>query len=519
MVDIYQYSHGLMVRGFSESFEVGVVYDIARKYRSLKKEMVGRGIVKYVTDTIYSLSNLKYTKDISKIFFCILISRKEELISELEKNGISYNLIDETYPIPTYDTGMVLDGKEPWDYQKYYIDYVLSKGTHKLIPIQTGKGKGTIMLASVSQMNCRIFIEAKKSYLGKLKREIVSSTTLPEKEVLLIDSGKKLYRTVDDALAGKKLPTVLLCGIHTLYGYVQDYCSGVWEYDFDSPYNPVNLFKILGVGVRVIDEAHQLFDMIYKIDLVTNVPKAIYMSATYLGSNVRGDLKTIVQQQLIPLDVRPVTMKPDAYTTLIKAPYRTQLLARATKKAENAPYGYTHINYEKEIIHDKLIRDRYFNFLKGLFDEYYINNIPKSGKPEKKRCLFLFSTTNICQCFLVYLSSLYPKLDIRKYTNDDSEVNLVEATVIISTWQSAGTAQDMPGLITLINTVPIKAKETSLQIPGRLRDPKKIGLTMTPYYIMTYNLNSSWQTDTIYTVENNIKDYMEKIMDRAIVNF
>lgn len=519
MVNIYQYSHGLMVNGFEKSSEVSVVYDIARRYRSVKKEMAAPGVVRYVTDTIYSLSNIKYTKNIQKIFFCILVCRKEELLSELEKHNIEYNIIDVSYVAPTYDTGMVLDGKSPWDYQKYYIDYVLSPGTHKLIPIQTGKGKGTIMLASISQMNCRVFIEVKKAYLDKLKREIISSTSLSNKDILVIDSGKKLYRTVDDVIEGKKLPTILLCGIHTLYGYVQDWCSGVWGYDFDSQYNPVNLFKILGIGVRVIDEAHQLFDMIYKIDLVTNVPKAIYMSATYLGSDIKGDLKTTMQQQLIPISVRPENMEPDAYTTFIKAPYRTQLFTRAVRKAEASPYGYAHIKYEKDILHDKYGRDRYFDFIRGLFEDYYINNIPKSGKDEKKRGLFLFSTKNMCQSFLNYLTSHYPKLDIRKFTESDPQSNLVEATVLISTWQSAGTAQDMPGLVTLINTVPMRAKENSLQIPGRLRNPKNIGLTMTPYYVVIYNLNSEWQTETICIIEKNIKRYMNKIIDRDIVNF
>lgn len=519
MVDVYQYSHGLMIRGFNTSFEVKVVYDISRKYRSIKKEIVGNGVVKYVTDTVYSLSNIKYTKNIQEIFFCILICRKNELIIELDRNNVEYNIIDVSYMAPTYDTGMVLDGKKPWDYQKYYIDYVLSPGTHKLIPIQTGKGKGTIMLASISQMNCRVFIEVKKAYLDKLKREIISSTTLLDRDILVIDSGKKLYRTIDDTLTGKKLPTILLCGIHTLYGYVQDWCSGVWGYDFDSQYNPVNLFKILGVGVRVIDEAHQLFDMIYKIDLVTNVPKAIYMSATYLDSDIRGDLKTTMQRQLIPINDRPKDMEPDAYTTLIKSPYRTQLFANAVRKAERSPYGYAHIKYEKAIITDKNSRNLYFDFLRGLFDEYYINNIPKSGKLERKRGLFLFSTKNMCQCFLTYLSSHYPKLDIRKFTESDPEINLVEATVLISTWQSAGTAQDIPGLVTLINTVPIRAKETSIQIPGRLRNPKNIGLSMIPYYVIIYNLHSEWQTDTSFITERTIKKYMNKIIDRDIVIF
>lgn len=512
MVTVYQYSHGLTICDFDTKEEVGVVYALSKKYYSTKRE-IHHGKVKYLIDTIYSVSNIGYTKLIGEIFFSIIISRKEEVLGELKAHNIEYRLVDVPYVLPENPPKIEVIGKNPWEYQKYYIDYVLEPGTHKLIPIQTGKGKGTIMILSVAEIGGRMFIEAKKAYLGKLKRELVATTNLKSNDVLLIDSGKMLYKMIDKAVAGEVMPPAIMCGIHTLYGFVQDWCSGIWGYDFNSPYNPVHLFQILGVNTRVIDEAHQLFDMIYKIDLLTNVPKTIYMSATFDADPKNNALKARMQRFLIPDEARPTNMKPDAYTTFIKAPYRLYGSEAAIKKAEVSAYGYAHIKYEKDLKARKRILHLYFVFLQSLFEKYYINNTPTSGKPETKRCLFLFSTKNMCEQFTAFMKKEYYKLDIRKYTDEDPEENIEKGTIVISTWQSGGTAHDMPGLVTLINTVPIRAKETNQQIPGRLRNPKVIGLTMTPYYILAYNIDSQWQQDTIYRVEKILKPYMTKIID------
>jgi hypothetical protein len=517
VVNIYQYTHGLMIREFETSKEVSVVYDIAKRFYSTKREILN-GKTVYKTDTIYSLSNLGYTKEIEEIFFCIPICRLDELRSALDQYLITYRIIEIPFTMPDYQSSMELIGKKLYDYQEYYVNYVLEEGTHKLLPIQTGKGKGTIMIASLARLGCRVMVETKKGFLGKLKREMVEVTNLNDKDILIIESKDKLLSLIKKSKEGEVMPPVLMCGIHTIYGFVKEWQSGVYGYGMDSEYNPINLYQVLGVGARARDEVHMVFDMIFKTDLVTNIPKTIYMSATFDADASMNRIRARMQRQLIPLEARPANLKPDAYTTFVKSPFQLKGSEKAIYKAEHSPYGYSHNKYEGILLKDNRLRDRFFNYLSGLFKTYYIDIKPTSGKKEKKRCLFLFSRKDTCQLFMKYLKRQYPKLDIRKYTGDDPEDNLIESTVLVATWQSAGTAQNMPGLITLINTVLLRSKEATIQIPGRLRDPKKIGLTMEPHYVVVYNTGSTWQHSTSLITEKMIRDYMKRIIELGSVD-
>ena len=78
-----------------------------------------------------------------------------------------------------------------------------------------------------------------------------------------------------------------------------------------------------------------------------------------------------------------------------------------------------------------------------------------------------------CEHLVDALREKYPKLVINKYTSGDPYENLLNSDISVSTGGSAGTAVDIPDLMTCLSATAISKSETNLQVAGRLRDNKR----------------------------------------------
>jgi len=142
--------------------------------------------------------------------------------------------------------------------------------------------------------------------------------------------------------------------------------------------------------------------------------------------------------------------------------------------------GYSHILYEQSImLRSRLLRS-YLDMINYYTQYGYIHR-----KQPGQKCLIFCASVELCSIVANYLAERYPKLDIRTYTQDDDYSNVLEADITCSTILSSGTAIDIPGLITSINTIAIDSKTSNAQTFGRLR---KIDGVDTRYY---YLYNSS----------------------------
>jgi ERCC4-related helicase len=71
-----------------------------------------------------------------------------------------------------------------------------------------------------------------------------------------------------------------------------------------------------------------------------------------------------------------------------------------------------------------------------------------------------------------YLKKKYPQLDVRRYCEDDPYEDVIEPDIRVTTILSAGTALDIPQLITVIMTNSVNSPVANLQTLGRLRELK-----------------------------------------------
>jgi hypothetical protein len=77
-------------------------------------------------------------------------------------------------------------------------------------------------------------------------------------------------------------------------------------------------------------------------------------------------------------------------------------------------------------------------------------------------------------------------LKVCRYVEDDPYSNIGESDIIVSTILSLGTAIDIKGLITVINTVSIKSRQANIQVLGRLREKK--GKQMQYWYLYSNSI-------------------------------
>lgn len=154
--------------------------------------------------------------------------------------------------------------------------------------------------------------------------------------------------------------------------------------------------------------------------------------------------------------------------------------------------GYNHILFEKSIMQNaKALKDYVEMVL------YYIEHEYLKYKKDSDKCLLFFASVDMCTLMTRQVKLKYPKLVVKRYVEKDPYENVLTADVCVSTNKSAGTAVDIPKLITTIQTVSISGTQPNKQSAGRLReiDDKEVR------YICLYS------TDLKIHVKMNAKRY------------
>jgi hypothetical protein len=146
------------------------------------------------------------------------------------------------------------------------------------------------------------------------------------------------------------------------------------------------------------------------------------------------------------------------------------------------PNGYSHTLLEQSIMRNNLLLRSYINMIL-----YYIKDGYISRKKDGQRMLIFAATIRMCTILTNYIKKVYSNLDIRRYVEDDDYSNILEADICISTVQSSGTAIDISGLITVLQTVSMKSIQANLQTSGRLREIE--GTDVRYYYLYAGNID------------------------------
>lgn len=242
-----------------------------------------------------------------------------------------------------------------------------------------------------------------------------------------------------------------------------------------------NLFTRMGIGFRIIDEAHESFHEVCLSMFFGNPEKTLMLSAT-----LKSDDKVIddMYKHMMPVKLRLKEPEPEHYIDVRALTYR---ICPRKYKYKTVQFGsYSDIAYEGSIYKSPVLTEFYYQLMKKMFEEYYLN-----VREHNTKCLFFFTLVKMSLKMLEFFRRDFPDLDFETYLGSLDKkfpTKYLEHEIIITTPGSCGTGKDIPGLVTVISPHTVFSSQRNKQMIGRLRDPKNLFQgRITPTFVFPVN--------------------------------
>ena len=382
---------------------------------------------------------------------------------------INYNLvIDEKidkrdYYVSKADMSM----RDNWvlrDNQIPIRDFLVENPTKsKLVPLQTGFGKGIITLAALAELKKRTAIVVLSKFAEKWIIEIAEKHNTTTKDVMLIQGSKSLAGLIQMAKNNELTNNYYVFSAETLQYFLTAYETNQEDTIEQYGCSPMELFPLIGIGIMVNDESHLSFHLLYKIIVYTNVEYQIGLTATLISDNptLKRMYKIIYPSNCIYgegqinkyIDVYPIS-----YTI------NNSNVLKLIKTTNFGSSNYSHIAFEKSISRRDILLRFYYKLIDRTIQDYYIQDYKDNDK-----LIIFVSTVDMASKLTSYLKEMYTDKDVRRYCQEDPYEDLINGEIVVTTVISAGTGVDIPNLRVVIQTVSISSPQSNLQSLGRLR--------------------------------------------------
>lgn len=235
-----------------------------------------------------------------------------------------------------------------------------------------------------------------------------------------------------------------------------------------------NITRNLGIGFKIIDEAHLEFRDTLLMDFLFNVKRNLYLTATD-GRSSRDEnaiFKHVFSNTTFYRKMTVTQSKhPDKWVEYVTVDINTHVNPNVYRYRVNGGRGMSAITYGKWVIaKDK--KQTHFKVCQEIIKDIF------TKEPTAKVIVFmpLIDLCTDCAYFLTmgldHDETFEYSLTIRTVNSHNSksenETNK-RADVIVTTVQSLGTGSDIKGVTDIINCSPIVSKIVVKQVIGRIR--------------------------------------------------
>ena len=339
----------------------------------------------------------------------------------------------------------------------------------KGLAMQTGRGKTYSAIKSMVNLGyCGIVIV--KGLMNQWIDSLREFTDVDKDYVYKIQEFSSLALLAQNP---QYKPLVFVASLKT----IQLFAAGGGDYDA-LPWTYDEFIRQYGIGVKIIDEAHQSFHATTMMDLRTNVPYNLYCTATFTQSNHKA---REIFNRIFPREIQYGRSEYVKYLSIIWISFYGTVDERKCVKR----HGYMHARYEKELmVSEKKFNNHLNEVILPYLDMYYINRY----KPGYKALIFCASI-NFVEHLTAKLKKIYPDKKIVSYLGGDESTVLLGADIVVSTTGKSGTGLDLKGLIFAMNTTSGTSEVLALQMAGRIRQKEDIELV----YMDRCDLNVSAQ--------------------------
>ena len=315
-----------------------------------------------------------------------------------------------------------------------------------------GKGKTYIASCAIVYTGVRtMVITSQSGILEQWKQRLKQYTDIRDSDICKIEGSP----TIDRMINGKSTEygkMVYLCTHSTLQMYGAKYG---WD-------KVGKLFEVLGIGIKIFDEAHQNFDNMSLIDFAArDVWRTYYLTATPARSDTRENQIYKVYMKNVP-NIALFNEETDPHTKYIAIKYNSLPRPSDIAACKTNIYGLSNPLY----VNKYLIRnDRFWTMFDYIFNLIYISG---------GRALFYIATNDGIEKVRQRILMNYPELryDVGIYSsiNIDKQ-SAKEKKYILTTMKSAGAGEDILHLkYSVVLAEPFKSEVLAMQSLGRTRD-------------------------------------------------
>lgn len=498
MFSIHKFSHHFVIVQ-PDGFLQNAISDYSRQYLLQVQHM------KLWNNKVVTKQHKMYgVRTTEPLLFRFHINQLEQFLSFMSSKGFNNpKITEEPMYTPAKAKFDIVSSKQPWNNQPAIIDYLVEMGNKKVIELQAGQGKTLCALFAVERIGMRAALDIKPMYIDRWLNDLAKNDgiyNLKPSEITVIRGSKALATLIELALADELEYKFIVFSNKTLAIYYKDYISNVNMSKYHNVL-PYDLMKVLKVGVRVTDEAHQDFHACFRADLFSHVPKTISLSATLEPDD------PFLQQMyevIYPRELRFGGSTYHKYVDVISVPFKIDRDIKAKVKfTQRGMASYSQNVYEESILDSNKRLSNFLYMVTQLTDKYFINKRFKNY-----RLLIFAGRVDMCTAIVDHLSSKYPNMKIGKYTEEESYEVLDELDIIVSTPISAGTAVDISDLQVCLNLVALGSSQASLQMIGRLRELR--GADINPLFIYIYCTDI--ESHIRYHEKKRDKTYKDKVL-------
>lgn len=454
---IRKYSHYFTVLAYTPSARMAL-HEILLKFVQKDFKRV-RGKFRPVPKRIYArkcdLTNVR----------ALHINYFDEFIAELGWMGLRREDLD-IEEIPMYEPEhfkFKIKDFSPWEEQAALVDYIVEPGVQKCITLQPGGGKTLISLFAAERLGTRFAVVTQGGYADRWVPEFYKVMGLKPEEVRVcrgVIALLKLFKEV--GTRSYKKVKALFISVTTIRDYIKEYSKGNQLLGKNIP-PPAELYEFLGVGFRILDEAHKDFHANYVADLYTHIPKSVYLTATLLS---RDPFILRMYELMMPSKLRRDSGQLNIYVEITQVNY---YLKDGNKvKYLNHQGQYSEVEYEYFLMNN----DARMKHLAFKLAEY-IKRTWVEERVKGDRIIFWVGLIEFADLLVNLLRPHLPELVINRFTSEDDYSIVEQSDFIISTLGKSGTALDIPNLVRCYMFTAVDSPNANVQAFGRLREFKK----------------------------------------------
>lgn len=356
---------------------------------------------------------------------------------------------------------------------EYFSESTDNGNRSRVITAPTGSGKGLMSVQALVRHGVRTAIVVKPKYISKWEEELDEFLDLKKEDIMIVQGTSAFVSVMNLALAGELKAKILIFSNKCFQVYFKSYELGAY-FNETYPIHPEELYEKLGVGIRLIDEAHEDFHLNFKQDMYTHIPLTMSLSAT-IDSD--AELMNRMYRLLWPVATRGPEIETKPYIAASCLWFRAEKPDRIRHK--NAKKQYSHIEFENSIMRDKRMLENYLKI-----PELVVRTKYAAHRVPGQKMLIFCSTVAMCTLVTERLSTLFPEFTVARYVGEDEWEQLHSNDIVVTTIQSAGTAVDIANLRYTLLTVALSSKQTNIQVVGRLREMVNFPDT-TPEFMFT----------------------------------